>query len=138
MGASEIQTARTMPYGTSGVDARPEVRREIRYPLRARTAFLWVGRDGVHHDASGCSRDISEHGAYILAKMCPPVNAMMRMVIRFPHRRDPARSRWIEMDGRVVRVDLLLTNKPGWGFAVASTRSALQDIGDLNGESSCE
>jgi PilZ domain len=135
MRSREMQTARTAPGDSCGVDAGPTVRREIRFPLRAHAAFAWVGRDGLHHDASGYSRDISEHGAYILAKMCPPVRAMIRLVIRFRYRQDPALSRWIEMDARVVRVELQLTNKSGWGFAVASTHSASREIDASNGES---
>jgi PilZ domain len=136
MGSNEIQTARMVSYRTSEADPLAEVRREIRYPLRARSEFVWVGRDGAQHEASGYSRDISEHGAYILAKTCPPMGAMIRTVIRFPYRRDPARSRLIEMDGRVMRVELLLTHKAGWGFAVASTHSVLHDIDESDDESS--
>ena len=136
MGSKEIQTAGTVSCATSEADPVPEVRREIRYPLRARSEFIWVGRDGAQHEASGRSRDLSEHGAYILAKVCPPMGAMIRTVIRFPYRRDPIRSRQIEMDGRVVRVELMLTNKAGWGFAVASTHSVLHDSDKLDDESS--
>jgi len=135
MGSNDIQTAKAISCGTSDGDGPPEVRHEIRYPLRARSEFIWVGRDGIHHEASGHSRDISEHGAYIFAKTCPPMGAMVRLVARFLNRRDPSRSRRIEMDGRVVRVELLLTNKAGWGFAVASTHSVLHEIDDLDGES---
>jgi len=138
MGSNELQTAKAISCGSSGVDSPPEVRREIRYPLRARTEFIWVGRDGIEHEAVGHSRDIGEHGAYILAKTCPPMGAMVRLVARFLYPRDPARSRRIEMDGRVVRVELLLTNKAGWGFAVASTHSVLHEIDDVDGESSNE
>ncbi|MGC2417718.1 MAG: PilZ domain-containing protein, partial [Candidatus Acidiferrales bacterium] len=107
-------------------------------PLRARSEFIWVGRDGAQHEASGHSRDLSEHGAYILAKVSPPMGAMIRTVIRFPYWRDRIRSRQIEMDGRVVRVELMLTNKAGWGFAVASMHSVLRESDDLNGGSSIE
>jgi PilZ domain len=138
MGSNELQTARAIPGGTSDAQGLPEIRREMRYPLRVRTEFIWVGRDGVQHEASGHSRDISEHGAYIVAKACPPPGALIRMVARFPYRRDSARSRRMEMDGRVARVELLLTNKSGWGFAVASTHSVLYQSGDVNGWSSDE
>jgi hypothetical protein len=127
MGSNEVQMG-AAPLSASGVDATPEIRHEIRYPLRARAEFVWMGRDGVEHEGTGHSRDISEHGAYILAKACPPMRAMIRMVIRFPQRGDPARSRRIEMDGRVVRVELMLTNKSGWGIAVASTNSVLHEV----------
>jgi len=137
MGSNEIQTARAISSGASSMDGLPEVRREMRYPLRARSEFVWVGRDGVQHEASGHSRDISEHGAYIVAKACPPPGAPVRMVIRFPHRGEPAGSRSIgmEMDGRVVRVELLLTSKAGWGFGIASTHSVLRDVDDSDGGS---
>jgi PilZ domain len=133
MGSNEIQAGTATSCGAecgprSDVDQTAEVRREIRYPLRVRAEFVWVGRDGVQHEGSGHIRDISEHGAYILAKACPPTQAMIRMVIRFPYRGSPERSSRIEMDGRVVRVELLLANKSGWGFAVASTNSVLYEV----------
>jgi hypothetical protein len=139
MGSNETQTARTVSSGASDAYPAAEVRREIRYPLRARAEFVWMGRDGEQHEASGHSRDISEHGAYILAKACPPAGAMIRTIIRFPYRQDAdCGSRRIEMDGRVVRVELLLSHKSGWGFAVASTHSVLHEVGNVDGESSDE
>lgn len=111
-------------YSLDGNVAQPtEVRHNIRYPLRARAQFVWVGRDGQRHEARGYSRDVSEDGAYILTKTCPPVGATVHLAINFPYVPDPARSRRLEVNGRVMRVDLLLANKSRWGFAIASSPS---------------
>ncbi len=115
---------------TSEGDFTSQVRRQIRYPLRAPVTFTWVGRDGVRHDGKGSSRDISEGGAYIVTKTAPPIGAGVLLEIRFPYLPELDRFHRIEMDGRVVRVDLLLDNRAGWGFAISSARTVLQEVED--------
>lgn len=135
MSSEGLQIAEPTLASVSDMEPTPEARRHIRYPLRARTEFVWVGRDGVRREARGYSRDISESGAYILAKTSPPVGASIRIVIRFPYLPDPSRSRQIEMNGTVVRVELLLTSKSSWGFAVSSTKAFLHESGEPSADS---
>lgn len=127
MSSDGLQIAEPTLASVADMEPTPEARRHIRYPLRARTEFVWVGRDGVRREARGYSRDISESGAYVLAKTSPPVGASIRVVIRFPYLPDPSRSRRIEMNGTVVRVELLLANKSSWGFAISSTKAFLHE-----------
>jgi hypothetical protein len=107
-----------------------QVRRQIRYPLRAPVTFHWIGRDGATHEGKGNSRDISEGGAYIVTRSSPPMGAGVMMEIRFPYLPELDRFHRIEMEGRVVRVDLLLDNRAGWGFAISSQRTVLQEVED--------
>lgn len=120
------------PANISTKRPEPEARHHFRYPLRARAEFVWVGRDGVKRESRGHSRDISEGGAYVLAKTSPPMGAAIQLVVRFPYLSNPAHSRRIEIDGKVVRVEFLLANRSNWGFAVASAKPPLHEC-EING-----
>ena len=122
----EFETARALPCEALRHHSVTEIRHQIRYPLRAPVKFEWIGRDGVHREAAGHSRDISEAGAYVRAKACPPVGSVIRLVIRFPSLPDAAHSSRLEMNGRVVRTELLFTSRTNWGFAVASAPAVLR------------
>jgi PilZ domain len=120
----------TKTSSVSEGDYSSQVRRQIRYPLRAPVTFHWIGRDGIAHEGKGNSRDISESGAYIVTRSSPPMNADVLLEIRFPYLPELDRYHRIEMDGRVVRVDLLLDNRSGWGFAIWAQRTVLQEVED--------
>jgi hypothetical protein len=111
-------------------DYPSQVRRQIRYPLRAPVTFTWIDRDGATHEGKGNSRDISEGGAYIVTRSSPPMGASVMLEIRFPYLPELDRFHRIEMEGRVVRVDLLLDHRSGWGFAISSRRTVLQEVED--------
>jgi hypothetical protein len=116
--------------GVSEGDYSSQVRRQIRYPLRAPVTFTWIDSDGATHEGKGSSRDISEGGAYIVTRGSPPIGADVLLEIRFPYLPELDRFHRIEMDGQVVRVDLLLDNRAGWGFAISSRRTVLQEVKD--------
>jgi PilZ domain len=128
MKQSVLQIGDTKMSSVSEGDYSSQVRRQIRYPLRAPVTFHWVGRDGMAHEGKGNSRDISESGAYIVTKNSPPMSADVMLEIRFPYLPELDRFHRIEMDGRVVRVDLLLDNRSGWGFAISAQRTVLQEV----------
>ena len=86
------------------------------------------------HEGKGNSRDISESGAYIVTKNSPPMSADVMLEIRFPYLPELDRFHRIEMDGRVVRVDLLLDNRSGWGFAISAERTVLQEVDESGPE----
>src|SRR5215469_12323023 len=119
MTPGEFENAGALPCEATRPHSVSEIRHQIRYPLRAPVKFEWIGRDGVRREAAGHSRDISEAGAYVRAKACPPVGSVIRLVIKFPFRSDAAHSSRLEMSGRVVRTELLFTSQTNWGFAVA-------------------
>jgi len=135
MRPSGFETAGATFYESSSPDSIPDVRHQIRYPLRARVKFEWVGRDGVRREAAGHSRDISEVGAYVRARACPPVGSLIHLVIKFPSPPNADHSSRLEMDGRVVRTELLFTSRSNWGFAVASAPAILRETDDKSGDS---
>jgi hypothetical protein len=130
MKQSVLQITDANMTSASEGDFPSQVRRQIRYPLRAPVTFHWIGRDGVAHEGKGNSRDISEGGAYIVTRSSPPAGAEILLEIRFPYLPELDRFHRIEMDGRVVRVDLLLDNRSGWGFAISAQRTVLQEVED--------
>jgi hypothetical protein len=134
MKQSVLQITDTKTSSVSEGDYSSQVRRQIRYPLRAPVSFHWIGRDGVAHEGKGNSRDISESGAYIVTRNSPPMNTDVMLEIRFPYLPELDRFHRIEMDGRVVRVDLLLDNRSGWGFAISAQRTVLQEVEDEQNE----
>jgi hypothetical protein len=135
MRIQDLQIGETnSPSGSLDMEPTPEARRQMRYPLRAPVAFEWIGRDGMRHEAKGHSRDLSEGGVYVLARACPSIGAAIRLVIRFSHPQESTGAQRIVMDGRVVRVELLLAGKANWGFAVESSQSVLHEDGDSNSD----
>jgi len=120
MGAKRVDTL-------EGETAAP-VRRHIRYPLRASASFKWLGLDGVERSGKGSSRDISEGGAYIVTRNCPPHRGSVELAIRFSSLRGLPRSYRLEMRGRVVRIEPLLHSKESWGFALEATQPVLQEV----------
>jgi PilZ domain len=134
MKQSVLQMTDAKTSSASEGDYSSQVRRQIRYPLRAPVTFRWIGSDGLAHEGKGNSRDISESGAYIVTRNSPPVNAGVMLEIRFPYLPELDRFHRIEMDGRVVRVDLLLDNRAGWGFAISAQRTILQEVEDDQNE----
>jgi len=111
-------------------DYSSQVRRQIRYPLRAPVTFTWIDTDGATHEGKGNSRDISEGGAYIVTRSSPPMGASVMLEIRFPYLPELDRFHRIEMEGRVVRVDMLLDHRSVWGFAISARRTVLQEAED--------
>lgn len=109
------------------VDAAPNARRQIRYPLRAPVSFTWFNENGAQREAKGNSRNICEGGALISTKHCPPVGAQIILVFRFLRMPAFARFQQLEMSGRVIRTEAPPNGKGIWGFAVASAWTILQD-----------
>jgi len=107
-----------------------DVRRQIRYPLRAPVSFTWFSSEGAQREAKGHSRNIGEGGAYIQSKNCPPVGAQIILVFRFPDLREFAMFQRLEMSGQVVRTEILPNSKGMCGFAVASAWTILQETED--------
>ena len=107
-----------------------EIRRSIRYPLRAPATFTWLGLDGVEHQGKGTSHNISERGAYIVTRSCPALRSTIGVVVRFSSFPGLSRSYRLELSGRVVRIEPLLHSKESWGFAVSSMQPVLQELDD--------
>ena len=130
MKLNELQCDVTEPSGTSEGETTPDVRHQIRYPLRAPVSFTWFSGEGMQREAKGSSRNIGVGGAYIHTRNCPQVGAQIILVIRFPYLPDFARFHRLEMIGQVVRAESLPKGKRMWGFAVASAWTFLQQTED--------
>jgi hypothetical protein len=133
MRSNTLQTQSAASTGSHDMNLPSEIRSQMRYPLRAPVAFSWIGRDGERHEGRGYSRDVSERGAYVLARTYPSIGASIRLEIRFLNPRGPARANQIVMEGRVVRVEFLIAGKSNWGFAVESTHAVLHEFGSSGG-----
>jgi hypothetical protein len=130
--ASEHQVMRVKYVDALDDEPINGIRRHIRYPLRAMVSFKWRGLDGVECRGKGDSRDISEGGAYIVTRSCPPLRATIELMVRFVSMSGLARSYRLELSGCVVRIEPLLHSKENWGFAVASTQPILQETDDFD------
>jgi len=114
-------------------EPKREVRRHIRYPVHTAVTFKWSSLDGTEYRGKGSSRDISEGGAYIVTRVCPPLRSTIGIIIRFVALSGVARPFILEFTGRVVRIEPLLHSKQHWGFAVASKQPILQETNDFHG-----
>jgi hypothetical protein len=106
-----------------------ELRRSTRFPLTAPVFFSWVDRDGIMHDHSGTTRNVSMAGAFIAADISPLPGAPIGVDIYLPV---DVSGRTVELhgEGKVARVDG--PGLTGSGFAAEvmfQTRSA----GDFDG-----
>ncbi len=97
----------------------------MRYPIHAPVTFFWLARNGAQRQGKGKSKNLSEGGAFVLARSLPPVGASISLSIHFPHSATGGRLLHMEMTGEVVRVELPLGRKSNWGFAVACKNTAL-------------
>lgn len=135
MKPNALQVAWTKDIGIPEEGPTNEVRRHIRYPLRAPAIFTWIGNDGMRREARGNTRDLSEGGAYVTTRTCPPAGIEMTLLIRFPYLTDLGQFHRIEMTGKVIRIDLPLNSRANYGFAVRSARTILQETDPSEDES---
>ena len=70
----------------------------------------------------GRSRDISEHGVFVLAERCPPKGDQVELNILIDELTETGELLQVHINGKVLRVDEILAEKEGFGFAVLSNR----------------
>jgi hypothetical protein len=58
-----------------------ELRRKLRYRVRAPAIFSWKSRDDNRFQGEGLTRDISLSGAFLFSPTCPPVNQLIQLDI---------------------------------------------------------
>jgi hypothetical protein len=61
-----------------------ESRRGMRFPVEARVVFKWVDETGNVREGEGRSRNISERGAFVIAKKYPPRGASLELKLFLP------------------------------------------------------
>lgn len=84
--------------------ARP-ARRTLRFALKRAVAFSWTNGNGNRQRGEGRSRDLSEHGAFIFAPICPPVGANVSLTVDLEGIPDRIGPLPIEVTGEILRVE---------------------------------
>jgi hypothetical protein len=105
-------------------------RRDLRYPVAAEVTFRWSTRSSMLGEGNGQSRDVSQGGAFILARSLPPVGSAIDLTVQLPAWQVGAASLRMEMTGEVVRVELPPGHEGNWGFAVCSLKTVLRRLND--------
>ena len=103
-------------------------RRHVRFALTAPVSFLWEERAGVEVEGTGFTRDVSEHGAFILTDTQAPLGAGVRLEIVF---HNPTKLLRMTAEGQVLRVEPSSRSEKIGGFAVA-TRGLDIEVADRN------
>src|SRR5216684_985986 len=108
---------------------RPETprqpRKAIRFPLEAPIVFRWAD-SGIEKQGEGRTHDISETGAFVLSRMCPPVGAEIGFSIFLPLLPDFEPKTRVEAVGRVLRVEQARGFEGRDGFAITSQHTLLR------------
>ena len=123
-------------YGSvaSAADCRAthsmERRKTVRYRLAASVVFSWDGPEDTPMKGEGFTRDIGRGGVFVFTAVCPAVNSFVRLQILLhliDGRTDAIDGRLpdIDFDGKVLRVEHLLSNSISSGFALAATKVSL-------------
>jgi hypothetical protein len=80
-------------------------RRTLRFLLQTAVTFQWTNGNGESRQGEGRSRDVSEHGAFVFAPICPPVGANVTVKIDLDGIPDEIGLLPVEVDGEVLRVE---------------------------------
>jgi hypothetical protein len=95
-------------------------RTEIRFPLEASVEFRWRTPDGATLHGIGRSRDISEHGVFVLAEQCPPKGDKVELTVLIDEVIQTGEVFHVHIKGNVLRIDEVMSEREGYGFAVLS------------------
>ena|SRR5665213_2803309 len=93
-------------------------RRTLRFPLQTAVAFSWTDGDGIRQQGEGRSRDLSEHGAFVFAPICPQVGAEVSLIIDLEGIPDKIGPLPIVVNGLILRVDRSHGENETYGFAI--------------------
>jgi hypothetical protein len=93
-------------------------RKTLRFPLQTAVTFWWVNGSGERQHGEGCSRDVSEHGAFVLTLNCPPVGASVSLTIDLAGIPEEIGPLPVEVDGEVLRIDQSTAARGMGGFAI--------------------
>ena len=95
-----------------------QARRTIRLPLRAPVTFWWTNGNGKPHRGEGRSRDVSDHGAFVFAPICPPVGAIVKLTMAVEGVPDAKGLCPLEVEGEILRVEQSPSGMEMDGFAI--------------------
>ena len=80
-------------------------RKTLRFLLQTAVTFCWTNRDGESQQGAGRSRDVSEHGAFVFAPLCPPVGASVVLTIDLEGIPDEMGPLPVKVEGAILRVE---------------------------------
>jgi hypothetical protein len=86
------------------VNSERPARKTLRFLLQTAVTFFWTNGDGKPQHGVGRSRDVSEHGAFVFAPVCPPVGASVTLTIDLEGIPDEIGPFPVEVEGQVLRV----------------------------------
>ena len=93
-------------------------RRTLRFPVQTAVTFWWTNGNGKQHQGEGRSRDVSEHGAFVMAPLCPPVGANVVLKIALEGIPKGIGALPVELMGEVLRVERPPAEAGNGGFAI--------------------
>lgn len=93
-------------------------RKTLRFPLQTAVAFSWANESGDRQQGEGRSRDLSEHGAFVFAPICPPVGASVSLTIDLEGIPDKVGPLPVEVSGEILRVEQFAGERGSSGFAI--------------------
>ena len=106
-------------------EAPRKPRKAIRFPLEAPIVFRWAD-SGIEKQCEGRTHDISEAGAFVLSRVCPPVGTEISFNIFLPVLPGFEPKTRVEAVGRVLRVEQARGLEGRDGFAILSHHSLLR------------
>lgn len=90
----------------------------MRLPLQTPVSFWWTNGDGMARQGEGRSRDVSEHGAFVFAPICPPVGASVMLMMALEGVPDGIGPLPVEIKGQVLRIEQSPAGPDMGGFAI--------------------
>jgi hypothetical protein len=90
----------------------------MRLPLQTPVSFCWTNGDGLARRGEGRSRDVSEHGAFVFAPICPPVGASVMLMMALEGVPDGIGPLPVEIEGMVLRIEQSPAGADTGGFAI--------------------
>src|ERR1700686_4675366 len=96
---------------------RPQ-RRTLRFPLETPVTFWWKNGNGEPLQGEGRSRDVSEHGAFVFAPICPPVGVTVKLTMAVEGVPDATGLCPLEVEGEILRVEQSVSGMEMDGFAI--------------------
>ena len=103
-----------------------EYRKTVRYAVEVPAIFTWVDQTGTQQRMRGSTLNVSSKGAFIVAPVCPPVGATIRLELFLDLLREALRRVWSVAQARVVRLEQSGTGRMS-GFAAATMRFTLRN-----------
>ena len=97
-----------------------ERRRAIRYPLQLPASFSWKDEQGIVQRGEGCTRNISDKGAFVDAAILPPIGSSVELHFSLPALLDAERKMHVQHTGETLRLERTEQEENSGGFAITS------------------